>query len=110
MFLVQMVGECVRLHGLAAFLGRADEYAIRDIHLDQMVEPVWDAGWVLLPHIDGVVMVEVGCWQRTPISILRRTPVRPFHSGRLARYREALNGIQHCAVMRAFLRPPLQDY
>jgi hypothetical protein len=62
MILVQMVRECVRLHGLAAFLGWADEYAIRDIHLDQMAEPVWDARLVLVPHTDGVVMVEVGCW------------------------------------------------
>jgi hypothetical protein len=44
MILVQMVRECVRLHGFAAFLGWADEYAIRDVHLDQMAEPVWDAG------------------------------------------------------------------
>ena len=62
MLLVQMLRECVRLHGHAAFLGRAEEYTKRGIHLDQMAELVWDAGWVLLPHIDGVVIVEVGCW------------------------------------------------
>jgi hypothetical protein len=57
-----MLRERVRSHGLAASLVGADKYAIRDIHLDQMAEPVWDAGWVLSPHIDGVVMVEVGSW------------------------------------------------
>jgi hypothetical protein len=63
MILVQMLRERVGSHGLAAFLVWADEYAIRDIHLDQMAEPLWDARWVvLLPHIDGGVMVEVGCW------------------------------------------------
>jgi hypothetical protein len=62
MLRVQILRERVGLHGPAAFLVRAEEYAIRDIHLDQMAEPVWDARLVLVPHTDGVVMVEVSCW------------------------------------------------
>jgi hypothetical protein len=51
-----MVSECVRLHGHAAFLGWADEYTIRDVHLNQFVEPLWDIGDALVLHVECVVM------------------------------------------------------
>jgi hypothetical protein len=114
MILVQMVRECVRLHGLAAFLGWADEYTICDVHLDQMAEPVWDIGDALVLHVDCVVMGRLAVGNGTPISFLRWTPVRPFRSRRFASHNYSTEKLsKEYSTMpecEYFQCSPLQDY
>jgi hypothetical protein len=53
MLFVEMAGIPAGLDSLAAL--RADEQAILDVQLDEMMECFWDAGLVPVPYIDRVL-------------------------------------------------------